>query len=101
MMKKMKYVAALPFVTAMSAMAQPEVTIHDSLHPQTVLGALGYTALFGLLGLIMMIVGFKIFDKVITHIDLEGEIKKGNMAAAVLSAGVLIGLALIIAASMS
>lgn len=101
MMKKMKYLAALPFVTAMSAMAEPSVVFQSSLHPQTVLGALGYTALFGLLGLVMMIVGFKIFDKVITHIDLEAEIKKGNVAAAVLSAGILIGLAVIIAASMS
>ncbi len=100
-MKKMKYAIALSFLAAGTLMAQPEMVVHNSVHPQTLLGALGYTALFGLLGLVLMLVGFKIFDKAITHIDLEAEVKKGNIAAAVLSAGVVIGLALIIAASMS
>lgn len=58
------------------------------------------SVVFGLLGIIMVIVGFKIFDRVITRIDLEEEIKKGNVAAAVLSGAVIVALGLIVAASI-
>ena len=48
-----------------------------------------------------MIAGFKIFDKAVAHVDLEKEIQKGNVAAAVLAGAVIIALGLIIAASIS
>jgi uncharacterized membrane protein YjfL (UPF0719 family) len=48
----------------------------------------------------MIVAGFKVFDKIITRIDLEQEILKGNTAAAILSGAVIIALAIIIAASM-
>ena len=50
---------------------------------------------------ILVFVGFKLFDKAITKINLEAEIAKGNVAAAVLSGAAIIALAIIIAAAMS
>ena len=70
-------------------------------HAKNLSEALLYTAVFGIVGTVLVFVGFKIFDKAITKIDLEAEVAKGNVAAAVLSASVIIALAIIIAAAMS
>jgi putative membrane protein len=80
----------------MAAFAQPV----ETWHAKTLGEALGYTALFGLVGAIMVVIGFKAFDKIITRIDLEGEIQKGNIAASILAGAVIVGLAIIIAAAM-
>jgi putative membrane protein len=70
-------------------------------HAKNLGEALLYCALFGVLGIVLVFVGFKIFDKAIAKIDLEAEICKGNVAAAVLSGAVIIAIAIIIAAAMS
>jgi putative membrane protein len=72
-----------------------------SWHPQNVLEASAYSAAFGLLGIFLLIVGFKLFDRIITRIDFEGEIQKGNVAAGLLCAALIIGIALIVAAAIS
>jgi len=59
-----------------------------------------HCALFGGLGIILVIVGFKVFDWVITKIDLEDEINKGNVAAAILSAAAIIAISFIVAAAI-
>ncbi len=100
-MKKIKYLSAaipgsIPFITQVAAQSAEPV----SWHAKSVEQALGYSTLFGLLGIVMVIVGFKAFDRIITRIDLETEIQKGNVAAAILSGAVIIGIAIIVAASM-
>jgi putative membrane protein len=70
-------------------------------HAKTLGEALLYTALFGAVGIVLVFIGFKVFDKAITKIDIEAEVAKGNVAAAVLSGAVIVALALIIAAAMS
>ena len=58
------------------------------------------TLVFGALGILLLIVGFKIFDLVIRH-DIEHEIfENKNMAAAVMTGFVLLGVALIIGATL-
>jgi uncharacterized membrane protein YjfL (UPF0719 family) len=86
-----------PLALATSAMAQPL----ESWHAKNVGEALGYCALFALVGALLVVIGFKAFDKIITRIDLEGEIQKGNIAAGILAGSVVIALAIIIAAAMS
>jgi putative membrane protein len=54
-------------------------------------------SLFGFMGIAMVVIGFKVFDLVITRIDLEAEILKGNLAAAILSAAAIMGISIIIA----
>ena len=70
-------------------------------HAKNLGEALLYTAVFGVVGIILVFAGFKIFDKAITKIDLEAEVAKGNVAAAVLSGAAILALAIIIAAAMS
>ena len=70
-------------------------------HAKNLGEALLYTAVFGIVGIILVFIGFKIFDKAITKIDLEAEVAKGNVAAAILSGAAIIALAIIIAAAMS
>ena len=58
-------------------------------------GNLGISFLFGLLGIIIMVIGYVIFDKVIPA-DFNKELEKGNTAVAIVVAGMLIGIALIV-----
>ena len=60
-----------------------------------ILGNLGISFLFGLLGIIIMVIGYVIFDKVIPA-DFNKELEKGNIAVAIVVAGMLIGIALIV-----
>jgi|GEM_PF-937652 Domain of Unknown Function (DUF350). len=58
------------------------------------------TLLFGLLGIVIAVVGFKLFDLVIKH-DIEKEIfDNNNMAAALLAGAVVLGVSLIVAATI-
>jgi len=55
------------------------------------------TLVFGLVGIVLAIVGFKLFDLVIKA-DIEKEIfEKGNHAAAMLAGAVVLGVCLIVA----
>lgn len=60
-----------------------------------ILSNLGISFLFGLLGIIIMVVGYIVFDKVIPA-DFNKELEKGNTAVAIVIAGMLIGIAIII-----
>ena len=60
-----------------------------------ILGNLGISFLFGLLGIIIMVIGYVIFDKVIPA-DFNKELEKGNTAVAIVVVRMLIGIALIV-----
>jgi uncharacterized membrane protein YjfL (UPF0719 family) len=69
-------------------------------HAQTLLQALANMLLFAGIGIFAAIVGFKIFDKC-TPGHLEKEIlEQKNVAAAIVAAAVILGVCIIIAASM-
>lgn len=55
-----------------------------------------FAALFGMLGIVLSFVGYKLFDLVETRIDFAEEIKKGNMAAATVIGAFLLGICFII-----
>lgn len=56
----------------------------------------GVSAAFGALGIIMSVIGYKLFDLIETKIDFAEEIKKGNVAAAVVVGAFLLGICFII-----
>ncbi len=59
-------------------------------------------ALFGLVGLALMLVGFKAFDWITPGIDLEKELtEKNNLAVAIVVAAVLLGVAAIAVMAMA
>jgi putative membrane protein len=70
-------------------------------HARTLGEALLHTALFGLVGIVIVFIGLKVFDKAMTGVDLEKEVARGNVAAGILSGAAIIALAIIIAAAMS
>jgi uncharacterized membrane protein YjfL (UPF0719 family) len=53
-------------------------------------------ALFGMLGILMSALGYKLFDLIDTKVDFAEEIRKGNMATAVVVGSFMIGICYII-----
>ncbi|SHI46876.1 protein of unknown function [Clostridium cavendishii DSM 21758] len=60
-----------------------------------ILTSLGTSFLFGLLGIVIMILGYWIFDRVIPA-DFNKELENNNTSVAIVIAGMLIGLAIIV-----
>ena len=58
--------------------------------------SLGIAAAYGGVGIVMSALGYKLFDLIETKIDFAEEIKKGNIAAAIVIAGFLTGICFII-----
>lgn len=62
---------------------------------------LGINLLYAFLGIIIAVIGIKLVDIFfLRRIDLEEEIKKGNMAAAIFAAALILGAAMIIARAL-
>ena len=69
--------------------------------PETFLQAILGSVAFGLVGIVLAIAGFKLFDAV-TPFSLEKEIcEKGNIAVAIVCAAMILGICLIISKAMS
>ena len=72
----------------------------ESWHAKTLVEALGFTALFGLGGVALAVLGYKIFD-ICTPGNLHKEIVENkNIAAAIVGAAVILGVCIIIAAAI-
>lgn len=56
---------------------------------------LGLSLLFGAVGILVLVIGYKIFDAIIPS-DFNKELEKGNIAVAIFLAGALIGIAIIV-----
>lgn len=72
----------------------------ETWHAKTLLGALGLVALFGIFGVGLAVIGYKVFD-LCTPGNLHKEIVENkNVAAAIVGAAVILGVCIIIAASI-
>ncbi|WP_040210763.1 DUF350 domain-containing protein [Clostridium polynesiense] len=60
-----------------------------------VLAEVGLCLLFGVLGILIMALGYTIFDKMIP-LDFNKELEQKNIAVAIVIAGMLIGIAIIV-----
>ena len=67
---------------------------------QALMHALLGTAAFGLLGLALMLVGFKAFEMVTKRLDIEKQLEDRNMAVGVVVGALLLGVSLIVVFSM-
>ena len=91
---------ALVLIAAPSLMAADTPAVAASWHAQTLLSAIGNVLIFAAIGIVAAIIGFKVFDKC-TPGNLEKEIiENKNVAAAIVAAAVILGVSIIIAASM-
>ncbi len=94
-----RWSSALLFAAATPVFAADAVA-PVAVHARTVGEALLYMLVFAVAGIVMAILGYKLFDK-FTPGDLHKEIvEKQNVAAAVIAAAVVLGICIIIAASM-
>ena len=67
--------------------------------PNSLPEAVGSTAIFGLVGIVLSIIGFKLFDW-ITPVSFDKELEKGNIAVGILCGAIVIGISLVIAAAL-
>ena len=56
--------------------------------------------IFGAVGILVLVLGYKIFDAIIPA-DFNKELENGNVAVAIFMAGALIGIAIIVAQVVS
>ena len=100
---KLLLIPALLALTAPSLLAEPVgVTVDQvqSWHAHTLLAAIGNVLIFAGIGIATAIIGYKLFDKY-TPGDLHKEIlEHKNIAAAIVAGAVIIGVSIIIAASI-
>jgi len=81
--------------------ASPALAGDGSWHPGSLWESLLASAAFGLLGIVLAILGFKLFDLAIPF-DLEKEIcQNKNIAVGILCGSIVLGICWIISASMS
>jgi putative membrane protein len=82
------------------ALRAAEAAPPPTWHPQNLGTAIGYMLIFTLIGVVLAILGYKLFDKC-TPGDLTKEIiENKNVAAAIVAAAVILGVCLIVAAAM-
>ncbi len=71
-----------------------------SWHPTSLFAAVGYMLLFAFIGILTAIIGYRLFDY-FTPGDLHKEIVENkNVAAALIGGAIILGVCIIVAASM-
>ncbi|HBJ1648333.1 DUF350 domain-containing protein [Clostridium botulinum] len=61
----------------------------------------GLSVTFGVVGIILLIIGYCAFDKVLTKIDFTEELKNKNIAVAIVIAGFMMAIGVIISGVVS
>jgi putative membrane protein len=96
----MKCIAAVTALSPFSTWAQGAATEPGWHQSGSLLGAIGLTLLFTMLGVALSIIGYKLFDH-FTVGDLHKEIVENkNVAAAIVGAAVILGVSIIVAAAI-
>ena len=67
---------------------------------QALINALMATAAFGVVGIGLMLVGFKAFELVTRRLDIEKQLEDRNVAVGVVVAALLLGVSAIVIVSM-
>jgi uncharacterized membrane protein YjfL (UPF0719 family) len=96
----MKKIALLGLLSAPSLLLAADFPLTSGWHAQSLGQAIGYMVLFALIGIVLAILGYRIFDKC-TPGDLHREIVENkNIAAAIVAGAVILGVCVIVAAAM-
>jgi len=99
-MKKLFTFASLSLVVFPVAVFAADPATPLGWHAQSLAQAVGYMVLFAAIGIVLAIVGYKLFDKC-TPGELHREIVENkNVAAALIGGAVILGVCIIIAAAM-
>jgi putative membrane protein len=57
--------------------------------------------LYATLGVVLMYVSFRIIDRLLPHIDLEVELKQGNVAVAIVVGALFVAIAIIVGGALN
>jgi uncharacterized membrane protein YjfL (UPF0719 family) len=88
-------------LVASSPVSTYAASVEGPWHPASFGEAVLATFVFGLLGIALAIIGFKLFD-LVTPFNLEKEMcENKNVAVGILCGGIVLGICWIVAASMS
>jgi len=66
-----------------------------------VLNNIVISIIFGFIGIVLLVFGYWFFDKVLTKLDFNQELKEKNVAMAIVIAGFMIALGIIISGVVS
>lgn len=67
---------------------------------QSLVNALLGSAAFGILGIFLMLVGFKLFEFATRRLDIEKQLENQNISVGIVVGSLLIGISLIVIVSM-
>ena len=96
----MKKILALGLFSLPAFLSAADVAPLSGWHAQSLAQAIGYMVLFSVIGILLAIAGYRIFDKC-TPGDLHKEIvEHKNIAAAIIGGAVIVGVCVIVAAAM-
>jgi putative membrane protein len=65
--------------------------------PDYILGDLIATFVFGLVAILLIIIGYKVFDKLTPRLNFDELLKNGNIAMAIVIGSFIIGLCYVVA----
>lgn len=68
----------------------------ESWNPEAFGLSLLAAAVYGLLGIVLLALGFKVFEWITPKLNVEEELAKGNTAVGILIAAVVLGISLIV-----
>lgn len=57
-------------------------------------------AAFGLLGMALLVFGFKVFDWLMVRVDVEKELREHNLAVAIVMAAAILGMSAVLVAAI-
>lgn len=66
-----------------------------------VLSNVGISFVFGIVGIVLLVFGYWFFDLVLTKLDFNQELKEKNVAVAIVIAGFMIAIGIIISGVVS
>jgi putative membrane protein len=71
-------------------------------HPDSLVMAVTSTLIFGLIGILLTVLGFKVFDWITPKIDVEKELaEKHNIAVAIVVGAIILGISIVMASIVS
>ena len=69
--------------------------------PASLGSALAASVLFGIVGIVLTLLGFKVFEWLTPRIDVEKELCDRNMAVAIVAAAFILGVAYVVAQAVA
>lgn len=75
--------------------------IAEIWHPESFLQLVGTTVFWGILGVILIVLGIKLFDALNSAFDFGEELKKGNIAAGIFMGMLALAIAIVVHAAIA